>query len=409
MAARVLAASSDSPSPPAAAERTALPIIVALSVAHLLNDTIQALLPSIYPLLKESYALTFTQIGFITFTYQVVASLLQPLVGLYTDRRPKPYSLAVGMGVTLTGLVLLAHAQGYATLLVSATLTGVGSSIFHPEASRLAYLAAGRRRGFAQALFQVGGNFGTSLGPLAAAAVIVPRGQSSILWFTLLAGGGIILLARVGRWYRRHLDERLARPKAPPAPPRSARSRAQVRLAIGILVVLVFSKYVYLVSLTNYYTFYLIERFNVSVQGAQAYLFLFLFAVAAGTILGGPLGDRFGRKYVIWFSILGVAPFSLILPHVGLAATAALSVVIGVVLASAFSAILVYAQEIVPGRVGLVAGLFFGLAFGISGIASAALGWLADRTGIEHVFFLCGFLPLIGLLTAFLPNAKKTS
>lgn len=409
MASRALAVSSDSPPPPSsAAEHTALPVILALSLSHLLNDTIQALLPSIYPMIKDSHGLTFTQIGFITFVFQVAASLLQPLVGLYTDRHPKPYSLAIGMGITLIGLVLLAFAGSYSSILTSAMLVGIGSAIFHPEASRLAYLAAGKRRGFAQALFQVGGNVGSSLGPLAAALVIVPRGQTSILWFTALAAVGIAVLTRVGRWYHNHLDVRRRQSAtSAQAARQSPVSRAKVRWSVAILVALIFSKYFYLVSLTNYYTFYLIERFGVSVQNAQLHLFVFLFAVAAGTIFGGPLGDRFGRKYVIWFSILGVAPFSLLLPHVELGATIALSAVIGAVLASAFSAILVYAQELVPGRVGLIAGLFFGVAFGISGIASAALGSLADRIGIVEVFYLCGFLPLIGLLTAFLPNIEK--
>ncbi len=383
-----------------------MPVIWALSLSHLLNDTIQALLPSIYPLLKESYGLSFTQIGFITFTFQVVASLLQPVVGGYTDRRPMPYSLASGMAVTLIGLVLLSRAETYPVILVAAVLVGVGSSIFHPEASRIAHLAAGRRRGLAQSLFQVGGNFGSSLGPLAAALIIVPHGQRSILWFTVAAAAGIYILGRVGRWYRAHLDERRTQSRSVPNPAWQP-SRRQVVASLAILIALIFSKYFYLVSLTNYYTFYLIDRFGVSVQGAQFYLFVFLFAVAAGTILGGPLGDRFGRKYVIWFSILGAAPFALILPHVGLATTVALSAVIGVVLASAFSAILVYAQELVPGKVGLVAGLFFGVAFGVSGIASATLGRLADHVGIGQVFYLCSFFPLIGLLTGFLPNLEK--
>lgn len=406
MASSVSLQPSDS-SVPTAAERTVLPVIVALSISHLLNDTIQALLPSIYPMLKENYGLTFTQIGFITFTFQVTASLLQPLVGLYTDRRPQPYSLAFGMLITLAGLVLLSRAGNYHAILFAGALVGIGSSIFHPEASRVAHMAAGKRRGFAQSLFQVGGNFGSSLGPLAAAAIIVPRGQTSILWFTLLAALGIVVLIKVGGWYTRNLTQHLARAKARRHAERVTLPRSKIVGSIGILMALIFSKYFYLVSLTNYYTFYLIDRFHVSLQSSQIYLFIFLFAVAAGTILGGPLGDKFGRKYVIWFSILGVAPFSLVLPHVGLLGTVWLSVAIGAILASAFSAILVYAQELIPGKVGLVAGLFFGFAFGMSGIASAALGKLADHTSIEHVFFLCGFLPLIGLLTVFLPNLDK--
>jgi FSR family fosmidomycin resistance protein-like MFS transporter len=398
----------DPPQPADPLERTVVPIILALSFSHLLNDTIQSLLPAIYPMLKANYGLTFTQIGLITLTFQGTASLLQPFVGFYTDRKPKPYSLAIGMSITLIGLILLSRAAHYGVVLAAASLVGMGSSIFHPEASRIAHMAAGRRHGFAQSLFQVGGNFGSSLGPLAAALIIVPRGQSSIVWFTLLAALGIVVLARVGGWYQRNLASHLARVRARRhAAAASKVSRSKVVISLAILMALIFSKYFYLVSLTNYYTFYLIARFNVSVPLAQIYLFVFLFAVAAGTILGGPLGDRFGRKYVIWFSILGVAPFSLILPHVGLTATILLSVIIGAILASAFSAILVYAQELIPGKVGLIAGLFFGFAFGISGIASAALGKLADQTSIEYVFYLCGFLPLIGLLTGFLPNLEK--
>ncbi len=386
---------------------TTLSVLVALSVSHLLNDTIQSLLPAIYPLLKETHRLTFGQIGLITFTFQMTASVLQPLVGMYTDRRPKPYSLACGMGVTLLGLLMLGQAHSLEAILVASALVGLGSSVFHPEASRLAMLAAGNKPGFAQALFQVGGNFGSSLGPLLAAWIVVPKGQGSIAWFALVAIAAILILARVGRWYSRQLEQGRKQNRkrlvsnTSPLPPR------KVAIAIAVLVMLVISKYVYLVSLTNYYTFYLIHRFEVSIQSSQIYLFVFLFAVAVGTILGGPVGDRFGRKGVIWGSILGVAPFSLILPHVGLTATVLLSVMIGVVLASAFSAILVFAQELMPGKVGLVAGLFFGFAFGVSGIASALLGLLADRIGIEQVFFLCGFLPLLGILAVFLPSAAS--
>ena len=407
--ATVDAGSRPEPTPPAVAtERTVVTVLLALSFSHMLNDTIQSLLPAIYPLLKTNYELSFTQIGLITLTFQGTASLLQPLVGFSTDRRPRPYSLAVGMGITLVGLVLLSHATHYIMILAASALIGMGSSIFHPEASRVAHMAAGKRHGFAQSVFQVGGNFGSSLGPLAAALIIVPRGQTSIIWFTLLAALGIWVLTRVGGWYRRHLEQHLARARARrKTGEHAALSRRTVGVSLAILMTLVFSKYFYLVSLTNYYTFYLIHRFHVSVPASQIYLFVFLFAVAAGTILGGPLGDRFGRKYVIWFSILGVAPFTLVLPHVGLTATVVLSVAIGVILASAFSAILVYAQELLPGKVGMVAGLFFGLAFGMSGIAAAVLGRLADHTSIEFVFYLCGFLPLLGLLTGFLPNLEK--
>jgi len=393
------------PANPHAAEQTVLKVLLAISFSHLLNDTIQALLPAIYPLLKANYNLTFTQIGLITLTYQVVASLLQPVVGFYTDRQPKPYSLAVGMGITLSGLVLLSRATNYPTILVSAAFVGLGSSIFHPEASRVAHMASGGRHGFAQSLFQLGGNFGSFLGPVAG-LVIVTHGQTSIIWFTALAALGIYVLSRVGGWYRRNLAGHLARAKARGQAGASAVPRRTMIVSIVILLVLTFSKYFYLVSLTNYYTFYLIGKFHLSVRESQVCLIVFMFSVAAGTFFGGPLGDRFGRKYVIWFSILGVAPFSLVLPHVGLTATVILSMFIGAILSSAFSAILVYAQELIPGKVGLVAGLFFGFAFGISGIASAVLGVMADHMGIEYVFFICGFLPLIGLLTGFLPNVE---
>jgi FSR family fosmidomycin resistance protein-like MFS transporter len=395
---------------PPPADATAMRVLVALSVAHLFNDTLQSLIPALYPLLKDSFGLSFTQIGMITFTYQVTASLLQPLVGSYTDRKPQPYSLAFGMGITLIGLVLFARASQFQTLVLAAGLTGTGSAIFHPEASRLARLASGGRHGFAQALFQVGGNLGSSLGPLFAALVIVPRGQAHLLWSTVVAAGAIWLLARLGAWYRRHLAT--TRDHEGPASSISRVGplpRRSVALALGVLVALIFSKYVYLVSLSSYYTFYLIERFGVSVPQAQIYLFVFLFAVAAGTIIGGPVGDRFGRKYVIWVSILGVAPFTLALPYMGLPGTVLLTVIIGVVLASAFSAILVYAQDLLPGKVGMIAGLFFGLAFGIAGVGSALLGKLADYTSIEHVFRVCSYLPLIGLATAFLPDLRVRS
>jgi MFS transporter, FSR family, fosmidomycin resistance protein len=392
--------------PSASVNETVMRVLVALSVSHLLNDTIQSVLPAIYPVLKTSFGLTFTQVGLITFVFQLTASLLQPVVGTFTDRRPMPYSLAFGMGVTLIGLVLLAEASSFHAILFASALVGTGSSIFHPEASRLARLASGGKHGFAQSLFQVGGNFGSSLGPLLAAAVVVPHGQRSILWLTILAAGAILLLIRLGNWYRGHLEFRLR--KSPGAAVVVATlPRGQVVRAMIVLGALIFSKYFYLASLTSYYTFYLIHRFGVSVQQAQIFLFIFLFSVAAGTIIGGPIGDRIGRKYVIWVSILGVAPFTLALPYVGLTATAALTIVIGLVLASAFSAILVYAQELVPGKVGTIAGVFFGFAFGIAGIASALLGRLADRAGIEYVYHVCSFLPLIGLLTAFLPNLER--
>jgi len=392
-------------SAPRAASATVMPILLALSLSHLLNDTIQSLIPAIYPILKQSFALTFTQIGLITLTFQITASLLQPVVGFYTDRTPRPFSLAAGMGFTLVGLILLSRAPTYHWILISAALVGVGSSVFHPEASRMARVASGGRPGLAQSIFQVGGNFGSSLGPLLAAVIIVPNGQRSILWFSVVALTGMAVLFKVGQWYSGVLARRAGK-AAGPAARSHGLSHAKVGWSIAILLALIFSKYFYLASLTNYYTFYLIHQFGASVQVSQICLFVFLFAVAAGTIIGGPLGDRFGRKYVIWGSILGVAPFTLILPHVGFALTVALTVIIGVVLASAFSAILVYAQELIPGKVGTVAGLFFGFAFGMAGVASAVLGKLADHSGIVVVFEVCAFLPLIGLLTAFLPDLK---
>lgn len=388
------------------AETTVMPILFAISFSHLLNDTIQSLIPAIYPLVKESFNLSFAQIGLITFTFQLTASLLQPVVGYYTDRRPKPYSLAVGMTLTLAGLVLLALVNQFSLLLVAVGLVGMGSAIFHPESSRLAHLASGGRHGFAQSVFQVGGNLGGAFGPLLAAVVVTHHGRSHILWFSLVALLAMVILYKIGGWYKRRMVELQRRPRAtgktmPPLP------RRTVAFSLAILIALIFSKYFYLVSLSSYYTFYLIAKFHVSVFSSQIYLFIFLLAVAVGTYAGGPLGDRFGRKYVIWISILGAAPFTLLLPHANLFWTAALSVVIGVILSSAFSTILVYAQELVPGKVGLIAGLFFGLAFGMAGIGSAVLGELADHTSIQFVFRVCAYLPLIGLLTGFLPNLKR--
>lgn len=386
----------------APAERTVMGVLLAISFAHLLNDTIQALIPSLYPLLKHDLGFTFTQLGLITFAFQCTASLFQPVVGFLSDRRPMPYSLAIGMGLTLIGLLVLSQVHQFPLIILSAALVGLGSAIFHPEASRIAHMAAGKRRGFAQSLFQVGGNAGSSLGPLLAALIIVPRGQGQLAWFSVVAALGVFVLWNLGTWQWRnlHLVHRSSAEGSTGAPV----PRRTVVMSLAILVALIFSKYVYLVSLTNYYTLYLIERFQVSVSGSQLYLFVFLAAIAAGTILGGPIGDRIGRKRVIWASILGVAPFSLWLPHANLATTAILTVLIGLILASAFSAILVYAQELVPGKIGLIAGLFFGLAFGIAGIGAAALGKIADHTGIIAVFHGCAYLPLIGLLTVFLPN-----
>lgn len=381
-----------------------MPVLLAISFCHLLNDTVQSLVPAIYPIVKDSFHLSFAQIGLITFTFQCTASLLQPGVGFYTDRKPKPYSLAVGMIISLIGVVLLAYASNYAFLLVSAGLLGIGSAIFHPESSRLARLASGGRHGFAQSLFQVGGNAGSSFGPLLAALLITGHGQRSIIWFSLLALVATVVLFKVCSWYKNHLFQLKGKPRPIH---RSPVPRKTVLISLAILVALIFSKYIYLVSLSSYYTFYLITKFHVSVAASQLYLFLFLFAVAAGTIIGGPLGDHFGRKYVIWISILGVTPFTLMLPHLNLFWTAALTVVIGLILASAFSAILVYATELVPGNVGMISGLFFGLAFGFAGIGSAALGKLADYTSIIFVFKVCAYLPLIGLLTAFLPHIES--
>jgi len=383
---------------------TVLALIFAISSAHLLNDTIQALLPSIYPILWDSYKLNFTQLGLITFTFQLTASLLQPLVGLITDRKPLPYSLPVGMTFTLIGLISLANSTTFPTILMSAAMIGTGSAVFHPEASRIAFMAAGKRRGLAQSIFQVGGNAGSALGPLLAALVIVPHGQRSIMAFSVVALLGVVILTFIGRWQSRNFHR--MKPKAKASGAHAAYPRRTVVIALTVLVALTFSKYVYLSSLTSYYTLYLMDRFHISVQSSQYYLFLLLAAVAVGTIVGGPIGDRIGRKRVIWVSILGVAPFSLLLPHVGLGMTAALSVIIGLVLASAFSAILVYAQELLPGKVGMIAGLFFGLAFGIAGIGAAVLGKVADIQGINFVFQICAFLPLIGILTVFLPDVE---
>jgi FSR family fosmidomycin resistance protein-like MFS transporter len=390
-------------------ETTSFAILLALSFSHLLNDLIQSLIPAIYPLLKDSFDLNFMQIGLITLTFQLTASLLQPLVGLYTDRYPQPFSLAAGMAFTLLGLFLLATAGSFSLVLLAAALVGIGSSVFHPESSRMARAASGGRHGLAQSLFQVGGNAGSAIGPLLAAFIVVPGGQRSVAWFSIAALVAIVLLFRVGRWYREHLLVRATRRTRFTEEVRSGLSRARVTFAVAILLCLVFSKYFYLVSLSSYYTFYLIDRFAVSVPTAQLFLFLFLGSVAAGTVAGGPIGDRFGYKFVIWVSILGVLPFTLILPYADLFWTAALTVPIGLILASAFSAILVYAQELMPRRVGLVAGLFFGFAFGMGGLGAAVLGELADLTSIGYVYRVCSFLPLIGVLTAFLPNLEKTS
>ena len=388
-------------------EKTAFKILLAISFCHLLNDTVQSLLPAIYPLLKSTFHLNLGQIGIIAFTSQLTASILQPIVGLYTDRRPQPYSLAIGMGVTLIGLLAFSLAPSYGTILAAAALVGIGSAIFHPESSRIARMASGGQHGTAQSFFQVGGNAGTALGPLMALAVI--KGQSSIAWFSLLALLAIVLLTNIGSWAKLHKsyqpkpiavdEEQLNAAGHAPAP-----STKKVALALAVLVVLMFSKFFYLASLMSYYTFYLMNKFNVSVKDAQFHLFIFLGAVAAGTFIGGPVGDKIGRKFVIWCSILGVLPFTLVLPYVNLFWTTVLSVFIGLILASAFSAILVYAQELMPGRIGAVSGLFFGFAFGLGGIGAALLGKLADLTSLTFVYHICAFLPAVGILTAFLPH-----
>jgi len=390
---------------PAAAkvQRTVYSVLGAISFAHLLNDMIQSLILAIYPMLKASFSLSFGQIGLITLTYQITASLLQPLVGYFTDKRPQPYSLPIGMGFTLTGMVLMSVAPSFGVLLVAAALVGCGSSVFHPESSRVARMASGGQHGLAQSLFQVGGNAGSSLGPLLAALIVIPHGQRSIAWFSVAALVAIVVLAQIGRWYKRHPATKKAK-NAHAA--HHALSRNRVVLAMSVLVLLVFSKYFYLASINSYFTFYLIDKFHLPVQAAQIHLFVFLAAVAAGTIIGGPVGDRIGRKYVIWVSILGVAPFTLLLPYANLFWTSVLTVVIGIVLASAFSAILVYAQELIPGKVGMVAGLFFGFAFGLGGVGAAVLGQLADATSIAFVYKVCSFLPLIGVLTVFLPDVE---
>jgi MFS transporter, FSR family, fosmidomycin resistance protein len=385
--------------------QTRFNVLGAISFSHFLNDMMQSLIVAIYPLLKGEFHLSFVQIGVITLTYQICASVLQPIIGVYTDKHPKPYSLSVGMSFTLIGMATLAFAPNYSSVLAAAALIGAGSSIFHPESSRIARLASGGRHGLAQSIFQVGGNAGSAMGPLLAAWIIIPHGQASLAWFTLAALLAIAVLAKVGAWYKRqHLDRSGASKTRPVA--LSPVSPRTVAWSIGILVVLIFSKYFYIASITSYYSFYLIEKFHLSVQSAQLYLFVFLLAMALGTLFGGPIGDRIGRKRVIWVSILGVAPFTLMLPFVDLTWTGILSFVIGLILSSAFSAIVVFAQELMPGKVGAVSGLFFGFAFGIGGIGAAVLGGLADQHGIEFVYRICAYLPLLGMVAAFLPDIE---
>ncbi len=393
-------------SPKRHAETTVFGILAAISVCHLLNDLVQSLIPAIYPILKDSFNLNFTQIGIITLTFQCSASLLQPLVGIYTDRKPMPYSLVFGMCFTLVGLVLLSVAPSYPLLLIASALVGIGSAVFHPESSRVARMAAGGQHGLAQSLFQLGGNAGSSIGPLLGAYIVLKRGQGSIIWFSLVALLAIVILTRVGGWYAAKAAAN-ARNGGNASEARTPLPKGLVAFSLGILIALMFSKFVYTVSLSSYYTFYLMDKFHISVQSAQLHLFAYLGAVALGTIIGGPVGDRIGRKRVIIGSIVGILPFALVLPYANLFWTGALSVVIGMILASAFPAILVYGQELLPGNVGMVAGLFFGLAFGMAGIAAAALGVLADHTGIGFVYHACSFLPLIGLLTVFLPDLEQ--
>lgn len=389
-------------------EGTVVAVLAAISVCHMLNDVIQSLIMATYPMLKTAFALDFSQIGLITFTFQCTASLLQPVVGYYTDRYPTPYSLVAGMGSSLIGLLVMAFATSYLWVLLAAALIGMGSSVFHPESSRVARLASGGRHGMAQSVFQVGGNFGTAIGPLLAAFIVLPYGQHTIAWFSIVALVALVMLAGVGSWYGKTIKVK----KGTSASVEEMKAiaslgQAKVRRSILILMALTFSKHFYLVSITSFYIFYLIHTFGLSVQSAQIYLFVFLGAVVAGTVIGGPIGDRIGARRVIWWSILGVLPFTLILPYADLFWTAVLSVIIGVTLASAFPAIVVYAQGLIPGRVGMVAGLFFGLAFGIAGIGAALLGWLADHTSIAFVYHVCAFLPAIGLLAVFLPETGK--
>lgn len=387
-------------------QKTVYPILFAICFAHLINDLLQSILPSIYPKLEKDYDLSFSQIGMITFTFQITSSLLQPFVGFYTDKKPQPYSFVFGMSSTLLGIILLAFANSFAFILVAAAFVGLGSSVFHPESSKLAYYASGGKRGLAQSIFQLGGNSGTAIGPLLVALLVVSFGQIHILWFTLIAALGIFVLLKVGKWYSNHLKWRAQNPTIK-AEEKHQLSNRKVAFSIAILLVLIFSKFFYNASMVNYFTFYLIEKFHVDIPTSQFYLFIYLSAVAAGTLIGGPIGDRFGRKYVMWFSILGVAPFTLILPHVDFVWTITLSIFIGLILSSAFSAIIVYAQELLPGRVGMVSGLFFGFAFGMGAIGSAILGHFADKYSLIWVFEMCSYLPLLGVFTIFLPRIHK--
>ncbi|SHG35184.1 MFS transporter, FSR family, fosmidomycin resistance protein [Flavobacterium fluvii] len=387
-------------------QKTVYSILFSIAFAHLLNDLMQVVIPSTYPLLKEKFSLSFTQIGLITFVFQLTASILQPFIGFYTDKKPKPYSLVIGMIFTILGLAFLSLSTAFWMLLVSVSFVGIGSSIFHPEASRVAFLGSGGKRGLAQSIFQLGGNAGSAIGPLLVALIVAPHGQSYIIWFVIAGILGMIILSKIAVWYQNHLELRASK-KVVLEEETIHLSKRKVNISLAILLFLIFSKFVYMASMSNYFTFYLMDKFGLSIQDSQFYLFGFLASVAAGTLIGGPLGDHFGRKYIIWISILGAAPFTLLLPYANLFWTGILAVIIGIIIASAFSAILVFAQELMPGKVGMISGLFFGFAFGIAGIGSALLGYLADHTSIEYVYKITSFLPLIGVMTYFLPDMKK--
>ena len=386
------------------AQQTIYSILFSIAFAHLLNDLLQAVIPASYPILKQNFNLNFTQIGLITLAYQLAASILQPLVGLYTDKRPKPFSQIFGMLFTLAGIVNLSYASSFGMIIAAVILVGIGSSIFHPEASRISFLASGGKRGLAQSIFQLGGNAGTAIGPLLVALIVVPNTQFYIIWFAIVALIGLLVLSRIALWYQSHLNLRITKKAVIDLPNLSQKT---IVISVVILMILIFSKFFYMASMSSYFTFYLIEKFGLSVQDAQFHLVLFLVSCAIGTLIGGPLGDKFGRKYVIWFSVLGAAPFTLLLPYMDLFWTGVLSVVIGIIISSAFPAILVYAQELLPKKLGMVSGLFYGFAFGMGGLGSALLGNLADHTSITYVYILCAFLPLIGIIAFFLPNLKK--
>jgi MFS transporter, FSR family, fosmidomycin resistance protein len=387
-------------------QKTVYTVLFSIAFAHLLNDLMQSVIPSTYPILKQIFNLNFTQIGLITFVFQFTASILQPFIGFYTDKNPKPYSLVFGMLFTITGLVFLSLSNVFWMLLVSVAFVGIGSSIFHPEASRVAFLGSGGKRGLAQSIFQLGGNIGSAIGPLLVAVIVAPHGQSYIIWFAIAGVLAMTILSRIAVWYQNHMSLRASK-KIIVEEAVLPFTKEKINVSLAILLLLIFSKFFYTASISSYFTFYLMQKFYLSIQDSQFHLFIFLASVATGTLIGGPLGDRFGRKYIIWFSILGVAPFTLMLPYADLFWTTILSVIIGLIIASAFSAILVFAQELMPGKVGMISGLFFGFAFGMGGLGSAILGNIADHTSIEYVFKICSFLPLIGIFTYFLPNIKN--